>query len=174
RFELHVAGAPHHGQQVLLREAACPQVALEQEASPALYRMLVGALRALDERPQSDSRPLVAPAYFWKLLSLEGFHPSLDECVRCGHAGHLVALVPESDGAVCEACVAQPPNAESAEALAAVRRILGGGLREVLDHPPPARVIREVERLALRAVEFHLERRLRSAALLHEGTFAVS
>jgi len=27
--------------------------------------------------------PLVAPAFFWKLLSLEGFHPIVDGCARC-------------------------------------------------------------------------------------------
>ena len=59
---------------------AVDQVAQEREANPALYRMLVGALRTLAEAPS----PMVAPAFFWKLLSLEGFHPILDTCTRCG------------------------------------------------------------------------------------------
>ena len=42
--------------------------------------MLVRALLTL----AADPRPLVSGAFFWKLLSLEGFHPMLDECVRCG------------------------------------------------------------------------------------------
>ena len=46
-----------------------------------------------------------------------------------------------------------------------VRRILGGDLRGALAEPPgPATVA--TERLALTSVEHHLERRLRSAALL--------
>ncbi len=53
---------------------ATDQVAQEREANPALYRMLVGALRTLAENPN----PLVSSAFFWKLLSLEGFHPMLD------------------------------------------------------------------------------------------------
>src|SRR5471032_1031598 len=45
------------------------------EPNPALYRMLTGALRALAEL----QNPLVTPAFFWKLLSLEGIHPLLDD-----------------------------------------------------------------------------------------------
>ena len=59
---------------------AVDQVAQEREPAPALYRMLVGALRTMSESPS----PVVTPGFFWKLLSLEGFHPHLDGCVRCG------------------------------------------------------------------------------------------
>src|SRR3954465_6853212 len=65
---------------------AVDQVAQDREPNPAIYRMLTGALRAL-----ADTRsPLVTPAFFWKLLSLEGFHPMLDECARCGLAAEAV------------------------------------------------------------------------------------
>jgi hypothetical protein len=51
------------------------------------------------------------------------------------------------------------------ETLELVRRILGGGLRGALAAPPsPATV--DTERLAIATLEHHLERRLRSAALL--------
>ncbi len=42
--------------------------------------MLVGALRALAAR----DAPLIVGAFFWKLLSLEGYHPVLDVCAGCG------------------------------------------------------------------------------------------
>src|SRR5438552_8917597 len=47
---------------------ATDQVAQEREPNPAVYRMLVGALRTLVITPT----PLVSTAFFWKLLSLEG------------------------------------------------------------------------------------------------------
>ena len=89
---------------------AVDQVAQDREANPALYRMLTGALRAL-----VDTRnPLVTPAFFWKLLSLEGFHPMLDACSRCGEAPdaespdsgehELVAFDLMEGGTVCRAC----------------------------------------------------------------------
>ena len=59
---------------------AVDQVALEREPNHALYRMLESALRTLAREPS----PIVSAAFFWKLLSLEGFHPMLDSCARCG------------------------------------------------------------------------------------------
>ena len=53
---------------------AIDQLAQEREPSPRLYQMLVGALRSLSAR----NSPVLVPAFFWKLLSLEGFHPLLD------------------------------------------------------------------------------------------------
>ncbi|MGZ8751400.1 MAG: hypothetical protein ACXW1S_00325, partial [Acidimicrobiia bacterium] len=47
-----------------------------------------------------------------------------------------------------------------------LRRMLGGELRSVLGDVPPGEIVSEVERLALGSMEYHLERRLRSAALL--------
>ena len=51
------------------------------------------------------------------------------------------------------------------ESLALLRRILGGELRSALAEPPSATTI-DIERLALAAIEHHIERRLRSGALL--------
>ena len=135
---------------------ATDQVAQEQEANVPLYRMLVGALRALDREPS----PLLVPAYFWKLLSLEGLHPELDACIHCGRTVDLVAMDPVAGGATCTSCTRSAPR-EAAAALAVVRRILGGDLAGALrDQDPP--VVREVGRLAVRALEHHFERRLRS------------
>jgi len=138
------------------------QVAQERERNLALYRMLVGALRTLSQEPS----PLVTPAFLWKLLSLEGFHPVLDGCASCG-AGpeHLVSFDLAEGGALCRTCTEPGAAPVSAETFVLMRRILGGGLRGALTEPDgPA--ARQVEWLALRAVEYHLERRLRSAALL--------
>src|SRR6516162_9840869 len=55
---------------------ATDQVAQEREPNPALYRMLLRALRTL-----ADQRsPVVSTAFFWKLLALEGFQPLVDVC----------------------------------------------------------------------------------------------
>jgi DNA repair protein RecO (recombination protein O) len=141
---------------------ATDQVAQEREPNPALYRMLVGALRTLAQNPT----PLVSGAFFWKLLSLEGYHPLLDECARCGDdAGPFPAFDLDDGGVLCEACGRNASRRIQPETLALVRRILGGELRVALAEPPSATTI-ETERLALVSLEHHLERRLRSAALL--------
>src|SRR5438876_10399130 len=75
---------------------ATDQVAQDRQPNPALYRMLVGALRTLAVEPT----PLVSAAFFWKLLSLEGFHPMLDACARCGDASGPFPAFDLHDGGV--------------------------------------------------------------------------
>jgi DNA repair protein RecO (recombination protein O) len=141
---------------------AVDQVAQEREPNPPLYRMLVGGLRALAAAPT----PLVAPAFFWKLLSLEGFHPLLDACARCGNGGPYPAFDVGEGGVLCEACARFGGRRVRPPTLALVQRVLGGDLRGALGEQPPDDVVTETERLAVSALEYHLERRLRSAALL--------
>ncbi len=163
---------------------AVDQVALEREPNHALYRMLEQALRTLAREPS----PIVSTAFFWKLLSLEGFHPMLDDCARCGRALALDAGAPGAEveamdddamsdaapavfdlhdgGTLCASCGGAGGRRVSAAALSVVAAMVGGRLRGVLDAPPPTEVLREVERLAIAAIEHHSERRLRSAALL--------
>jgi DNA repair protein RecO (recombination protein O) len=140
---------------------ATDQVAQERETNPALYRMLVGALRTLAENPN----PLVSAAFFWKLLSLEGFHPLLDVCARCGASGPFTAFDLDEGGVLCETCGQFTGRRIQPDTLQMVRRILGGDLRSALAEPASATTV-ETERLALTSLEHHLERRLRSAALL--------
>src|SRR5213082_3523299 len=108
---------------------AVDQVAQEREANPRLYQMLVGALRALAARPA----PLLVPAFFWKLLSLEGAHPLLEQCASCGSPDDLVAFDLAEGGVLCRSCRRGGPI--SPEALAMIRRVLGGDLARVLDEP---------------------------------------
>ena len=50
------------------------QVGQERLANPQLYLMVVGAIAALAER----NSPMVVPAFFLKVLALEGSAPMLD------------------------------------------------------------------------------------------------
>jgi DNA repair protein RecO (recombination protein O) len=140
------------------------QVAQEREANPRLYQMLVGALRSLAE----IRAPLLVPAFFWKLLSLEGAHPLLGQCATCGLSGEEVDLVAfdlTEGGALCRSCRRGLPM--SADALALIRRILDGGLTGALAEEPGP-VVSEVTALATWSMEQHLERRLRTVRL-HNG-----
>jgi len=142
---------------------AVDQVAQERERNVALYRMLVGALRTLAATPSA----VITPAFFWKLLSLEGFHPLLDACARCGDdAGPFLAFDLGEGGLLCGACGQFGGLRVQPAAVELLRSMLGGELNRVLADPPSPAVVMEVERLAVAALEYHLERRLRSAALL--------
>jgi len=133
------------------------QISQERLANPRLYTMLVGAVGALAEHHS----PMVAPAFFLKVLALEGSAPVLDECVSCGEEDDLllVAFDPVEGGVLCRSCRRGRPI--SADALLLLRRTLGGGLAGVLSESrTPA--TDEVGALATEAVEAHLDRRLRS------------
>ena len=147
-----------HMTQGLAVLEAVDQMAMDREPNPQLYRMLVGVLRTI---ATSDS-PLVVPAFFWKLLSLEGVRPELDVCVRCGEVQPLVAFDMNQGGALCRNCRSGAPL--GAEALELMRMILGGQLTMALS-VPVSQATHEVSNHATRAVEHHIERRLRSVAV---------
>lgn len=138
---------------------ATDQLCQERHANARLFTMLLGGLRALS----AHDAPLLVPAFFLKLLSTEGFHPLLDECAACGGRYGLVAFDLAQGGVMCGSCSSGRGDAVllSPAALDLIRRILGGDLGGALSTPAGPDVA-EVERLATRAMEHHLERRLRS------------
>lgn len=152
-----VADLDHLTSGIAVLEAA-DQMALEREPNPHLYRMVVGALATIAERGGS----LVVPAFYWKLLAADGVRPELDACVRCGEGGPLVAFDPDQGGTLCRACRSGNPVSE--DALELMRMILGGRLNEALT-TPPSKATHEVMSHATRALEHHIERRLRSVAM---------
>src|ERR1700736_612974 len=138
------------------------QIGQERHGNPRLYEMLVGALSALAGR----NSPMVAPAFFLKVLALEGSAPMLDVCVSCGEedAELLVAFDLVEGGVLCRSCRRGRPL--SPGGLLLLRRTLGGGLAGVLAEPPSA-LVEEVTALATEAMEAHLDRRLRSVRSGH-------
>jgi DNA repair protein RecO (recombination protein O) len=147
------------GQAVSMLEAA-DQLALEREPSPRIYDMLVGALRTLADK----GSPLVVPAFFLKLLALEGFRPQVESCLVCGDEEPLVSWAIEDGGLRCAAH--RQGAAVSGEAVTVLQDILGGRLGAALAQAQGP-VVAEVDHLAIRALEHHLERRLRSVTALH-------
>ena len=138
---------------------AVDQLSLEREPNPELYKMLVGGLKAIADR---NSALLVA-GFHWKLLALEGFRPVVERCATCGREDGLVAFDPEVGGLLCTDH--RQGTRVSAEAVEMLQEILGGRLATALERPAsPA--THEVDQLATRVMEHHLERRLRSVGLL--------
>jgi DNA repair protein RecO (recombination protein O) len=133
------------------------QIAQERHANPRLYAMLAGALRVLDQRPAV----MVGPAFFLKVLALEGSAPILDQCAACGEedAGSLVAFDLLHGGVLCRACRRGRPL--SPAGLVLLRQILGGELGAALD-VDRSEATDEVTALMTEAMESHLERRIRS------------
>mgnify|MGYP001547519439 FL=1 len=140
---------------------AVDQLSLEREPNPQLYRMLVGVLRTIATSPS----PLNVAAFYWKLLANEGMRPELDRCVRCGEVEpdvQFVAFELNEGGVLCRSC--RSGQAISQGALTILREVLGGQLVQALarDESP---LTHEVSSLATRALEFHIERRLKTVAM---------
>ena len=134
----------------------------EREPNAKLYTMLLGALRTL----VAQDHPLIAPSFFWKLLALEGFRPMVDACVICQREDELVAFDFDEGGVMC--VDHRRGTALTPEALALLQSILGGRLAAALAQPQSPATI-DVEHLATRAIEHHLERRIRSIGVLDRG-----
>jgi DNA repair protein RecO (recombination protein O) len=140
---------------------AVDQLSIEREPDPQMYRMLVGVLRTIASRPS----PLNVPAFYWKLLAAHGVRPVLDSCVRCGGVEPDVQLVSfdvAEGGTLCRSC--RSGTSISPGALAVMRDVLGGRLSEALAQPESP-LTHEVGALATRAMEHHVERRLRAVAM---------
>lgn len=140
---------------------AVDQLSLEREPNTQLYRMVVGALRTIATTPS----PLNVAAFYWKLLANEGMRPELDRCVRCGEVEPTVQFVAfdlNEGGVLCRAC--RSGQSIGPGALGVLREILGGQLVRALarDESP---VTHEVSALATRALEHHIERRLKAVAM---------
>ena len=141
---------------------AVDQVSEDAPPSTALYQLLLRALRTLSSHPSN----LVVAGFFWKLLALEGLRPTVDRCVRGGARDDLVAFDLGEGGLLCRTC--RRGTAVSPEAVSLLQQILGGQLGAALEAPDsPAGV--EVELLATRSLEHHLERRLRSLGVLEQA-----
>ncbi|MEM9891159.1 MAG: DNA repair protein RecO [Actinomycetota bacterium] len=141
---------------------AIDHTANEGESNPAMYKLLAGALRELD----SSGNALVVPAFVAKLLALEGVQPMVDACVSCGEEDNLIVIQIHEGGVLCRSCAngGQRITEPARHALSAVLR---GRVRHVLD-TTSAPVAQELETLAARLLEQHIERRLHSSAVLYE------
>lgn len=138
---------------------ATDQLSLEREPNPDLYRMLLGALRSVDTRNSA----LVVAGFHWKVLALEGFRPQVESCVVCEEPEGLVSFDPTEGGLLC--AEHRRGTRVSPEAVELLQQILGGRLAQALD-APASPATHEVDHLATRVMEHHLERRLRSVGLL--------
>ena len=126
-------------------------------ADEGIFDLLTRVLLTLDN--ESFEPALVPAAFFFKLLAHDGSEPVVDSCVNCGREGPLVAFDPAGGGTLCAEC--RSGSSISPEALALVRRILGGELAGVLKESEPAGA-GEVMTLAHDSIEQHFGRRLRA------------
>ncbi len=89
----------------------------------------------------------------------------LEACVNCGSTERLVSIEIHEGGVLCHNCRRGEPISEAARQTLIM--IFAGHVRHVLATTSPE-VSEELEHLASRMLEQHLERRLRTSVLLYQ------
>ena len=143
---------------------AADKVSEEHERNVRLFLLLLLSLRALEARPADPAA--VAESYLLKLLSLSGFHPSFSACAVCGNPGPNEWFSSGQGGVVCEKCVEHDAGRVSRPAVAWLDLLSRLDLESAGEATPPTPVRREARAMLYGFAEYHLERRMRSFALL--------
>lgn len=140
---------------------AVDAVATEDEPSVALFELLSKGLVVLDHAP---AHPDIVTAFLLQLAAVIGLAPSLEVCAGCGRETGLARFSFSAGGVVCESC--RPDGAVK----------LRPGVTEYLSSLAQSDLARlgeadpslsgEAMGVVRRFMEYHLERRLSSLAVL--------
>ncbi len=139
---------------------ACDRVAQESEASSKVLNLLVESLRRLS----ADGSPMVLAGFLLQLCGIAGFAPSMDRCAECSRPASWFS--PGQGGAVCPGC----RTFDSEEVGTSVLELMSdlavplSAAPRLPTRPPTREELATAARLARYYTEYHLERRLKSAA----------
>ena len=137
----------------------------EQAADDAVFRLAVATMEGMQV-----GQVLLPVTYFCLWMSrLMGWMPELGHCVVCGLdlRGGTVWYSPTSDGVTCEDDQRAGSVGLSAREVAAAWQVFRSPLRELVDsHEGGSDEQAGFRRFALATLQRHLDRRLRSAAIL--------
>ncbi|WP_016697786.1 DNA repair protein RecO [Actinoalloteichus spitiensis] len=135
-----------------------------EERTPAMriYLLVVGALRTLANGEREPT--LVLDAFLLRAMTQAGWAPALLECARCGEPGPHRAFNVPAGGSVCPTC--RPPGSVSPapETLELLAALLHGDWADAEAASAASR--REGAGLVAAHVQWHVERQLRSLALV--------
>ena len=137
---------------------AVDQIALPDEPAPEMHIMLLRALHSLEKA----NSPLLVPSFFLKIMALEGTEPQGNQCVLCGEK-ELVSFSPAEGGLLCQQH--KRGIQTSPEAVKLLQKILGGELAAALN-APESRTTKEIDAIASTAIEYFLERKIKSTKIL--------
>ncbi|HEX8099878.1 MAG TPA: DNA repair protein RecO [Actinomycetota bacterium] len=143
---------------------AVDKVAEEHERNVRLFLLLLSGLRSLELGPRDPAA--VAESFLLKLLSLSGFHPSLSACAACGTPGPHPWFAASQGGVVCGNCADNDAGRTSEPALRWLDSLAKADLAGAGEMTPHEMIRREGRAILYGYAEYHLERRMRSFALL--------
>ncbi|WP_172120726.1 DNA repair protein RecO [Actinomyces faecalis] len=130
--------------------------------SPQQFLLLYGALSAMARHRHAPG--LVLDSYLLRALALAGWAPSCFDCARCGGPGPHTAFHVQAGGAVCASCRPAGSVEVEPQTMALLGSLLSGDWTVADASQPRARSA--ASGLVSAYVTWHLERRLRSLALV--------
>lgn len=130
-----------------------------EEGSPALqqYRLLAGALRALEDRARPY--PLVVDSYLLRSLAVAGYGVATTWCARC-ESPEVRWFSPHGGGAVCQACRSSGAVALDEAGATHLGALLAG--EWAVATATERGTARRVDSMVLAYATWHLDRALRS------------
>ena len=140
---------------------AADAVAQEDEAAIRLFLLLQRGLKSLDAGQRS---PDLITSYLLKLADVVGVAPSLLQCASCGRVDGLDRFSFGGGGSVCDRCRVEG-SVKLRDGLTEYLAALAGS--EMMDLPPvDTSLSSEAMGIARRFVEYHLDRKLTSLAVM--------
>lgn len=136
-------------------------VAQEDEAAIRLFLLLQRGLKSLEAGQRS---PDLITSYLLKLADVVGVAPSLLQCASCGRVDGLHRFSFSGGGSVCDRCRVEG-SVKLRDGLTQYLAALAGS--EMMDLPPVDNSMSsEAMGIARRFVEYHLDRKLTSLAVM--------
>jgi DNA repair protein RecO (recombination protein O) len=147
-----------------MAEAVERITAVDEPGARAQFRLFHGALAALSRRRHSPS--LILSSFLLRTLSAAGWAPSFTVCARCGLEGPHRSLNIALGGVVCEDCRpsgSTRPAPETISLLAALQ-VADWAVADAASDT----AVREAAGIVSAYLQFHVERRLVSLAVLEQ------
>ena len=136
-------------------------VAQQDEGSRRLFLLLQRGLKALEAGPL---HPDLVPSFLLKAADVVGVSPALTHCAGCGTTEGLSRFSFGAGGVQCESCRADSAYALRAGLTGYLAALATADLSE-LPEPDPS-LSGDARGVARRFLEYHLDRRLASLAVL--------
>jgi DNA repair protein RecO (recombination protein O) len=136
-------------------------VAQEDEPALRLYLLLHRGLKALNV---PEPHPDVVTSYLLKAAAVVGVAPALDSCAACGRDENLRRFSFAEGGVLCESCRTSGSYALKEGLTGYMADMALSDLGDLPPHDPT--MSRDAMGVARRFLEYHLERRLESLAVL--------
>jgi DNA repair protein RecO (recombination protein O) len=140
---------------------AVDAVAQEDEATVRLFLLLQRGLKALESGERS---PDFITSYLLKLADVVGVAPSLLQCASCGRVEGLHRFSFSGGGSICDRCRVEG-SVKLRDGITEYLAALAGS--ELTSLPPvDVSMSSEAMGIARRFVEYHLDRKLTSLAVM--------